>query len=101
MSNVLDKNPIVLDTAGATSLITKRLGIVGIVVIASADNWSCVLNDADGGDLVFEGKSNVAGHRWVPWTPASATPFDGLFFQSGTNIEKILVYQNEGGIPSR
>jgi len=92
MANKLVTNPIVLDTAGATSLVNRAMAISSIVVIASADTWSCVLHDALGGELVFQADSDVANHRSIYWSPANPVPVKGLYLTTATDISKVLIY---------
>jgi len=92
MANSLKVNPIYLDTTGATSAIAKSLAIASIIVIASADNWSCIIHDKASGNVVFRADSVIANHRSVYWSPARPQSVDGIYFTTGTNITCVLVY---------
>ena len=55
MANKLTTNPIVLDTAGATSAIAIPLGIQAIVWDnPGAAGAQCVLHDAAGGNVIWQ-----------------------------------------------
>lgn len=87
--NVIDKNPIFYDTAGATSAITSQTAIIGIIVNPTAAAWAVVIHDAASGDVVFKTQDNLQA-------PVSIS-FPGGLIQSGlyattlTNAE-VLVY---------
>lgn len=90
MANAFDKNPIKIDTAGAG--IATPLMIAGIIVIANADVWAVDLRDASAGDYVFEAKSSIVNHRYEKFAPAAPFPVSGLWAQTLTNVDRVLVY---------
>ena len=90
MANNFNTNPIQIDTAGAGSTTPKIIS--GIVVIASGDNWSCVLHNASGGSVIFRADSNIANHRSVYFGPAKSFNVSGIYATTLTNIALVLVY---------
>lgn len=92
MANDLTTNPIQLDTTGATSAITADKEIISIIVIASADTWSCILHDAAGGNVIFRADSNIANERVFAWTPAKPYFASGIYYTTGTDIALVLIY---------
>lgn len=92
MANILTTNPIQLDTTGVTSAITADHEIIGIIVIANADTWSCVLHDAAGGNVIFRADSSITNHRSVYFAPAKSFFATGIYYTTGTNIALVLVY---------
>lgn len=58
MANVLTGSPIVLDTAGATSLIASRVKIQAVKWVGNTQAGDvCVLHDASGGNVVWQAKA--------------------------------------------
>jgi hypothetical protein len=92
MANTLTTNPVQYDTTGATSAITTEMEIVGIVVVASGDTWSCILHDAAGGDVIFRAGSALANERMCVFAPCKPIPVSGIYYTTGTNIALVLVY---------
>lgn len=93
MANDLTKNPIVLDTAGATSAISNPVTIRKIIVNGSGVAWSVVLHDESGGDIVFqatEGATNTEQSRTYDFHPRIVA--SGLYATTLTNITNVLVY---------
>lgn len=92
MPNLLTKNPLEFDTSASSGVqVPGPIVIVGIVVIADGDTWSCILRDADA-NIVFRADSNIANHRSVYWSPAAPFVVNGLRFATDTNIAIVLVY---------
>ena len=90
MSNVLTKKPIVLDTAGATSLVTDLQKLHSVLVIPSAVNWAFVLHDdAAGSKVVCEafGADKASYQFFFP----DHFPATGLYATTLTNCS-LLVY---------
>jgi hypothetical protein len=65
MANSTTTNPLVFDTAGASSAITRPVGIKAIYWDGPANaNDVCLLHDAQGGNIVFKRTApaaNIAG----------------------------------------
>ena len=62
MANVLTTNPIILDTAGATSAIARRVFIKAILWYGATNSaHTCVIHDASGGNIVFGASVTAAG----------------------------------------
>ena len=91
MANNFNTNPMQLDTAGAGSGIATD--IAGIIVIANANSWSCILKDASGGDVIFRADSAIASDRFVSFAPTTAIPVSGVYVDTLTNIAQVLFYQ--------
>ena len=91
MANALDKNPLYLDTAGATSAITNPLVIQGILVTPTAATWVALLHDADGGDVIFDGQGSAADPIYIPFTALAKFRVSGLYFTTRTNC-RVSVY---------
>ena len=91
MANIINKNPIEIDTVGVVTVADPSvpLHVQGILVIASADTWSVILNDA-AGNLKFRYSSAVTNHRseYIP----IRIPMNGITAATLTNITKVLVY---------
>ena len=92
MANNLATNPIILDTAGATSAVSNPITVTSIIVNASADTWSCVIHDKPSGNIIFQADSSVANHRSIYWSPAEPITFSGLYWTTDTNIANVLIY---------
>lgn len=95
-ANVLNTNPIQLDTSGATSAISTAFMISGIVVVASGDTWSCIIHDAASGDIIFRADSALGSERMAIFSPAESVPVSGLYWTTDTNIAIVLVYIGSG-----
>lgn len=97
MANVLNKNPIVLDTAGATSAITSRLEISTIVVTPGDDTWAVLLLDGASGDTVLDITGTVAASGPVV-IPFGDRPLvvSGLYAETLTDIDNVSVYISAG-----
>ena len=62
MSNLLTKNPIILDTTDATSAITGRVKILAIVWDSGASGAAadiCLIKNSSTGDAVFSATLNA------------------------------------------
>lgn len=92
MANILTSNPIQLDTAGASSKVTTVFDIVGVIVIASADTWSCVLKDQYEANVIFRADSDLTNHRSVYFSPTKPIKVNGLYLTTATDIALVLVY---------
>lgn len=85
--------PIAFDAAGESIDFTdqgKRMA--GIVVVANADVWSCILNNANGGSIVFRADSSITNHRSIFFCPSAPVPISGIYAQTMTNIVQVIVY---------
>lgn len=89
MANVINVNPIKLDTVAAAT--GNVVVITGIIVVASADVWSAIIND-NYGNRVFRADSSLTNHRSVFFSPSKPFPARGLVVATLTNIAEILVY---------
>ena len=66
MANVLTTNPIILDTAGATSLIARPLRIRTIVWYGATTAAHTIrIHDASGGNIIFGANARVADETIV------------------------------------
>ena len=54
MSNILTKNPIVLDTVGATSALAQKVRIKSLFWEGAANGNALALHDAASGNLIWE-----------------------------------------------
>ena len=92
MANALNGNPIVLDTAGATSEVTHPLAITAIKYDApGALGAVCSLHDANGGALLFE-HTAAAQHSGALMVFAPPLHAKGLYLTTLAS-GKLLVYQ--------
>lgn len=89
MSNVLTGNPLVIDTAGASTLSTKRIEVVKIrwvsELASSGDN--AVIKDGDGvtrWESVADGANYVESESWHPDYPFVVTGLIVPTLGSGT-----------------
>jgi hypothetical protein len=94
MANSLTTNPMVFDTAGATSAVGHQVLITAILWDRpSAGGVKVTLNDADGGNLVFErsAKAQYDGGDTLHFDKPLPAP--GLYLQAIDAGSKLLVYQ--------
>ena len=92
MANVLTSQPIKLDTTGATSAITTPINITAIAVKPSAASWEVVLNVSDGGSRVYSNFGADKRGDFIVFPKAILVT--GLYYQTGTNVEEVLVYKS-------
>lgn len=93
MTNILTTNPLILDTTGATSALTRLLYITSIVWdsgTSGAVGDQCVIHDASGGNIIFTATLAVAKDtiRWQPANPYYAPGFYLTTLGHGT----VLIY---------
>jgi len=86
MSNALNQNPMIIDTA-AREISGADVKISAIVVNASNATWAVLLQDKNK-KTVFSA-NNVAGP--VHFAPAAPFPVSGLYMETLTNAS-IAVY---------
>lgn len=98
MANVIDKNPIVLDTAGASSAISRRLEIQTIIISQSADTWAVLLHDAASGGIVLDVTGTVAasGPTVINFPADRPLVVSGLYATTLTDIDNVSVYLAAG-----
>ena len=76
MANIVNTNPLVLDTAAATAIITNQIRITALkwtVDNAGADNDTCVLTDKNG-NVIYEEILNVATNGTLQAPPMNFNP---------------------------
>lgn len=88
MANNLNSNPIYIDTAGATSAITKRLYLRGVAWVSDetggdhdiAADDDFLLHDAAGGDRIIGKQAKSAGDDlYISWSGPNGFPVDGIY----------------------
>lgn len=93
MSNSLTTNPLVFDTAGATSAIDHLVLIAAISWDRpSAGGVKVTLNDADSGNLVFERSAKAQYDGGDSLHFDKPLPVPGLYLQAIDAGSKLLVY---------
>jgi len=91
MADFMRNNLInITSTNFATS---SDLDVNGILVVASADTWSCILKDRSGA-VCFRADSSITNHRTF-YVPLNGQPLTGLQADTLTNIEIVVVYLNK------
>lgn len=92
-NSITGVNPLVFDTVGATSAITAP-GRISSIIWDSGTSGAVgdvvLLNDASGGNIVFQATLAVAKDVII-WTPADPVPFSGLYLTT-LGHGKLLVY---------
>ncbi len=92
MANVLTTNPMVLDTAGATSAVTQPLAIRAIKWDApGAAAQVCAIHDAAGGNLIYQHTSEAANKGNDMAFPGRGLMVSGFYLTTLT-AGKLLVY---------
>lgn len=89
MANIVGNSVLNIDTTGL--VVGAEVQINGIVVVANADTWSCVLKDIEG-TVIFRADSAVTNKRTVSYSPAKSQPVKGINAITLTNIALVIVH---------